>query len=84
MHNPKLAKVIGPLGAYFRTGYSLSEREREIAACIINSKWLSIYPTNAPRALQQGGRLAGRHGRGALVRSVGLVLRQAGFFTRCR
>ena len=82
MHNPKLAKVIGPLGAYFRTGYSLSEREREIAVCIINSTWLSIYPTNAPRARRQGGRLAGRHGRGALVRSVGLVLRQAGFYTR--
>ena len=31
VHNPKLAKVMGPLGAYFRTGYSLSEREREIA-----------------------------------------------------
>ena len=31
----------------FRTGYSLSEREREIAVCIINSKWHSIYPTNA-------------------------------------
>ncbi|MBV9584823.1 MAG: succinate dehydrogenase assembly factor 2, partial [Alphaproteobacteria bacterium] len=23
--NPKLAKVMGPVGAYFRTGYSLSE-----------------------------------------------------------
>jgi 4-carboxymuconolactone decarboxylase len=43
--NPKSAKVMGPLGAYFRTGYSLSEREREIAVCIINSKWHSIYPT---------------------------------------
>jgi hypothetical protein len=38
VHNPKLAKVMGPLGAYFRTGYSLSEREREIAVVIINSK----------------------------------------------
>jgi len=38
---------MGPLGAYFRTGYSLSERKREIAVCIINSKWHSIYPTNA-------------------------------------
>ena len=38
---------MGPLGAYFRTGYSLSEREREIAVCIINSKWHSIYPTAA-------------------------------------
>src|SRR5438128_12660722 len=47
VHNPKLAKVIGPFGQHFRKGYSLSEREREIAVCIINSKWHSIYPTNA-------------------------------------
>ena len=47
VHNPKLVKVMGPLGAYFRTGYSLSEREREIAVIIINSKWHSAYPTNA-------------------------------------
>ena len=47
VHNPKLAKVMGPLGAHFRTGYSLSEREREIAVVIINSKWHSIYPTAA-------------------------------------
>src|SRR6266702_4287191 len=47
VHNPKLAKVMGPLGAHFRTGYSLSEREREIAVCIINSKWHSAYPTSA-------------------------------------
>jgi len=32
VHNPKLAKVIGPLGAHFRTGYW---REREIAVNII-------------------------------------------------
>src|SRR6202167_4440069 len=47
VHNPKLVKVMRPLGAYFRTGYSLSEREREIAVIIINSKWHSAYPTNA-------------------------------------
>jgi 4-carboxymuconolactone decarboxylase len=47
VHNPKLAKVIGPLGAHFRTGYSLSEREREIAVCIITSKFHSAYPTSA-------------------------------------
>ena len=41
VHNPKLAKVMGPLGAHFRTGYSLSEREREIAVCIITSKFHS-------------------------------------------
>jgi 4-carboxymuconolactone decarboxylase len=48
VHNPGLAKVAGPFGAYFNAGhYTLSEREREIAVCIINSKWHSIYPTNA-------------------------------------
>ena len=48
MHNPKLAKAAGPLGAHFHPGhYSLSEREREIAVIIINSKWHSAYPTNA-------------------------------------
>ena len=47
VHNPKLAKAAGPLGAHFRTGYSLSEREREIAVIIINSKWRSAYPTAA-------------------------------------
>src|SRR5215831_17489930 len=30
VHNPKLAKAAAPLGAHFRDGYSLSEREREI------------------------------------------------------
>jgi 4-carboxymuconolactone decarboxylase len=38
---------MGPLGAHFRTGYSLSEREREIAVCIVNSKLRSAYPTAA-------------------------------------
>jgi 4-carboxymuconolactone decarboxylase len=48
VHNPKLAKAAGPLGAHFHPGqYSLSEREREIAVCIINSKWRSNYPTAA-------------------------------------
>jgi 4-carboxymuconolactone decarboxylase len=56
VHNPKLVKVMGPLGAYFRTGYSLSEREREIAVVIINSKWHSAYPTNAH---ERAGKAAG-------------------------
>jgi 4-carboxymuconolactone decarboxylase len=48
VHNPKLAKVAGPFGAHFQAGkYSLSEREREIAVCIITSRWHSAYPTNA-------------------------------------
>jgi 4-carboxymuconolactone decarboxylase len=48
VHNPKLAKVAAPFGGHFQPGnYSLSEREREIAVIIINSKWHSAYPTNA-------------------------------------
>jgi 4-carboxymuconolactone decarboxylase len=56
VHNPKLAKAIGPLGAHFRGGYSLSEREREIAVCVINGKWHSAYPTSAhERAAKAAG-----------------------------
>ena len=56
VHNPKLAKVIGPFGAHFRSGYSLSEREREIAVCTICSKFHSAYPTNAhERAAKAAG-----------------------------
>ena len=47
VHNPKLAKVMGPFGAHFRGPYSLSEREREIAVCVINSKFHTAYATNA-------------------------------------
>ena len=48
VHNPKLAAVIGPFGAHFQKGgYSLSEREREIAVCVITSHWHSAYPTSA-------------------------------------
>jgi 4-carboxymuconolactone decarboxylase len=56
VENPGLVKVMGPLGAYFRTGYSLSEREREIAVCVICSAYHSAYPTNAhERAAKTAG-----------------------------
>jgi 4-carboxymuconolactone decarboxylase len=56
VHNPALAKAVAPLGAHFRGGYSLSEREREIAVVIITSKWHAIYPTNAhERAAKAAG-----------------------------
>ena len=56
IHNPGLAKVMGPLGVYFRTGYSLSEREREIAVVITTSKFHSAYPTNShERAAKDAG-----------------------------
>jgi 4-carboxymuconolactone decarboxylase len=48
VHNPKLAQVAAPFGGHFQPGsYSLSEREREIAVIVINSKWRSAYPTAA-------------------------------------
>ena len=48
VHNPKLTKVAAPFGGHFQAGgYSLTEREREIAVIIINSKWHSAYPTAA-------------------------------------
>lgn len=48
VHNPKLAKVAGPFGAHFNPGrYSLTEREREIAVCVITSRWHAAYPTAA-------------------------------------
>ena len=56
VHNPKLAKVIGALGRHLRTGFSLSEREREIAVCVITSHWRSAYPTSAhERAAKAAG-----------------------------
>jgi 4-carboxymuconolactone decarboxylase len=56
VENLPLVKVIGPLGAYLETGHSLSQREREIAVCIITSKWHSAYPTNAhERAAKAAG-----------------------------
>jgi 4-carboxymuconolactone decarboxylase len=52
VHNPKLAKVAGPFGAHFQPGrYSLTEREREIAVCVITSRWHSAYPTAAHERL---------------------------------
>ena len=56
VHNPMLAKVLGPFGAHFRGPYSLSEREREIAVCVINSKFHTAYATNAhERAAKAAG-----------------------------
>ena len=56
VHNAKLAKVLGPLGAHFRGPYSLSEREREIAVCIVNSQFHTAYATNAhERAAKAAG-----------------------------
>ena len=69
VHNPKLVKASAPLGAYFHPGgYSLFEREREIAVIIINSKWHSSYPTNAHERRGKEVGLPPEKGRGDAVR----------------
>jgi len=61
VHNPKLAKVAGPFGAHFQPGqYSLTEREREIAVCVITSHWRSAYPTSAHERLAKAAGLPAR------------------------
>ena len=58
VHNPKLAKAAGPFGAHIQPGqYSLSEREREIAVCVITSHWRSAYPTSAHERLAKAAGL---------------------------
>src|SRR5262249_17059011 len=56
VHNPKLAKVMGPLGAHFRTGYSLSHPQPQLAVSIMTSKVQAACPTNAAeRAAKAAG-----------------------------
>ena len=56
VHNPKLSKVMGPFGAHFRGPYSLNTREREIAVCVVNSKFHTAYATGAhERAAKEAG-----------------------------
>ena len=57
VENPKLAKVIGPFGAHFRKGYSLSEREREIVVNVVCSHWHSAYPASAHERAAKAARL---------------------------
>ena len=48
IHNPKLVHAADPLGRHFTPGgYSLTEREREIAVVVITNKWASDYPATA-------------------------------------
>jgi 4-carboxymuconolactone decarboxylase len=47
VHNPELSKAVAPFVAHFHPShYSLSEREREIAVCTINSKWHAAFSTD--------------------------------------
>lgn len=58
VHNPKLATVAGPFGAHFQPGgYSLTEREREIAVCVITSHWRAAYPTAAHERIAKAAGL---------------------------
>src|SRR6266853_429588 len=41
VHNPKLAKVMGPLGAHFRTDDKREQVVYEMATCLANSRWVA-------------------------------------------
>src|SRR5258708_28658849 len=44
INNPKLSKAVASLISHFRPSqHSLSQRERELAVCIISSKWHTPY-----------------------------------------
>ena len=60
-----------------RTGYSLSEREREIAVVVVNSKWHSIYPTNAHERAGKAAGLSTEKVEALFVWPADLVRRQA-------
>jgi hypothetical protein len=77
VHNPKLAKVVGPFGAHFRKGYSLSEREREIAVNIVNSHWHSAYPTSSHEGAAKRAGLPAEKVEAILSGPADLVHRQA-------
>ena len=48
IHNPRLVHAADPLGRHFTPGgYSLTEREREIAVVVITNTWASDYPATA-------------------------------------
>src|SRR6201998_364251 len=46
--NPNLAKAVAPLADHFYPpNHSLTQREREIAVCVILGKWHAQFPINA-------------------------------------
>jgi 4-carboxymuconolactone decarboxylase len=46
--NPKLATAVAPLADHFHPpNHSLTQREREIAVCVILGKWHAPFPINA-------------------------------------
>ena len=45
---PKLATAVAPLADHFHQGHhSLTQREREIAVCVILGKWRAAFPCDA-------------------------------------
>src|SRR5208282_572073 len=48
VNNPKLSTAVASVTWHFRTPHhSLTQRERELAVCIINSKWHTPYSIDA-------------------------------------
>jgi 4-carboxymuconolactone decarboxylase len=59
MNNPALSLAIAPLAAHFRPPHhALTQREREIAVCVIAGKWHAPYSINAHAEIIEGLGLA--------------------------
>jgi 4-carboxymuconolactone decarboxylase len=55
VNNPALSLAMAPLATHFRPPHhSLTQREREIAVCIITGKWHAPYSINAHAGVIQG------------------------------
>jgi 4-carboxymuconolactone decarboxylase len=71
--NTKLSKTVVPTGAYYQTQSTLTKAEIEIATNVINGRWLAAYSNYEHEMIAEGGRPAGREGRGPDRRPVDLL-----------
>ena len=77
VHNPKLAKVVGPFGAHFQPGI-LAQRARARDRRLHHHQQLALgLSDDRARAPRESGRAAGRQGRGDAVRPADRVRRRA-------
>jgi hypothetical protein len=68
--NTNLAKAVAPLADHFHPpNHSLTQREREIAVCVILGKWQAAFPINAHNRVAI--ELDPARGRGRVVRRQG-------------
>jgi 4-carboxymuconolactone decarboxylase len=55
VNNPSLSLAMAPLAIHFRPPHhALTQREREIAVCVLTGKWHAPYSVNAHEEILQG------------------------------